>query len=169
MNPPFRFAPDTFAATLLGVDATLDNFLHRLPVMAGLDERALQYLGGMAGEERYEAGRVIVKEGAPGERMFFICEGRVQIVKAHGTSRPVTLAEMGPGDYFGEMSLVESVARSASAVAVEPVRVFTLKSVNFYKLYRAQPEQYGIVVLNIARDLARRLRRLDERFVAVSH
>lgn len=137
--------------------------------MAGLAESALQFLGTMAGEERYDAGTVIVREGAPGERMFFICEGRVQVVKAHGTSRPVTLAEFGPGDYFGEMSLVESVARSASVVAVEPVRAFTLKSVNFYKLYQKQPDQYGIVVLNIARDLARRLRRLDEKFVAVAH
>lgn len=151
------------------MDATLDNFLHRLPVMAGLNETALQFLGGMAGEERFPAHRVIVCEGEPGDRVFFVCDGRVQVLKGHGTPHPVVLAEMGPGDYFGEMSLVESVTRSASVVAVEPVRVFTLKSVNFYKLYRAQPEQYGIVVLNIARDLARRLRRLDDKFVAVSH
>lgn len=137
--------------------------------MAGLDEAALQYLGSMAGEERYEAGAYIVREGERGDRVFFVCEGRVQVVKAHATSLPVTLAEMGPGDYFGEMSLVESVVRSASVVAVEPVRVFTLKSVNFYKLYQQQPGQYGIVVLNIARDLARRLRRLDDKFVAISH
>lgn len=137
--------------------------------MAGLDEAALQFLGGLAGEERFAAGDYIVREGEAGDRVFFICEGRVQIVKAHGSSLPVTLAEMGPGDHFGEMSLVESVARSASVVATEPVRVFTLKSVNFYKLYMKQPGQYGIVVLNIARDLARRLRRLDDKFVAVSH
>ncbi|HYC72332.1 MAG TPA: cyclic nucleotide-binding domain-containing protein [Opitutaceae bacterium] len=151
------------------VDATLDNFLHRLPVMVGLEESALQFLGNLAGEERFAAGAVIVREGDPGDRVFFVCEGKVRVVKGHGTPHPVPLAEMGPGDYFGEMSLVESVARSASVVAVEPVRAFTLKGINFYKLYREQPDQYGIVVLNIARDLARRLRRLDERFVAVSH
>jgi len=151
------------------MDATLDNFLHRLPVMAGLNETALQYLGGLAAEERYTAGSLILREGEPGERVFFICEGRVRVVKDHGALEPVVLAEMGAGDYFGEMSLVESVARSASVVAVEPARVFTLKSVNFYKLYLKQPDQYGIVVLNIARDLSRRLRRLDDRFVAISH
>jgi CRP/FNR family cyclic AMP-dependent transcriptional regulator len=151
------------------VDATLDNFLHRLPVMAGLDEAALQFLGGLAGEERYGAGDAIVREGEAGDRVYFVCEGRVRVVKGHGSAHPVLLAEMGPGDYFGEMSLVESVSRSASVVATEPVRVFTLKSVNFYKLYLRQPGQYGIVVLNIARDLARRLRRLDDKFVAISH
>jgi len=70
---------------------------------------------------------------------------------------------------LGSISIIRSVARSASVIAVESARVFTLKSVNFYKLYLRQPDQYGIVVLNIARDLARRLRRLDERFVAISH
>ena len=151
------------------VNATLDTFLHRLPVMAGLDEAALQYLGALAAEEHSAAGDTILREGDPGDRVFFICSGRVRIVKDHGAAEPVVLAEMGPGDYFGEMSLVESVARSASVVAVESTCVFTLKSVNFYKLYRQHPDQYGIVVLNIARDLARRLRRLDEKFVAISH
>lgn len=151
------------------MDATLDNFLHRLPVMAGLDDAALEFLGGMAREEFFERDTVIVQEGEPGDRVFFVCEGRVRVTKEHQTAAPVPLAEFGPGDYFGEMSLVESVARSASVVAVEPTRVFTLRSVNFYRLYRARPDQYGIVVLNIARDLARRLRQLDTRFVAVSH
>lgn len=151
------------------MDTSLDNFLHHLPVMAGLDEKALQFLGGFAIEENYAAGATIVQEGEPGDRVFFICQGKVHIVKDHGKELPVLLAEMGPSDYFGEMSLVESFVRSASVVAVEPTRAFTLKGANFYKLYRAQPDQYGIVILNIARDLARRLRRLDERFVNGCH
>ncbi len=151
------------------MEDSLDNFLHRLPVMAGLSEEALQFLGALAHEENHAAGAVIVREGEPGDRVYFVCTGKVRIVKDHVAAQPVQLAEMGPGDYFGEMSLVESFVRSASVVALEPTRVFTLKGANFYKLYRAQPEQYGIVILNIARDLARRLRRLDERFVAGCH
>lgn len=151
------------------MNATLDNFLHKLPVLAGLDEAALQFLGGMAGEEQYAAGAVIVREGELGDRICFVCEGCVRIIKNHETGEPVVLAEMKPGDYFGEMSLVESVTRSATVLAVEPTRVFTLKGGNFYKLYRQRPGQYGIVMLNIARDLARRLRCLDEKFVAQSH
>ncbi len=151
------------------MNATLQNFLNRLPVMAGLDEAALEYLGGLAGEEAFGAGEVIVREGAPGDRMYFVCTGRVRVTKEDGAGPPVVLAEMGYGEYFGEMSLIECVARSASVVALEPTRVFTLKSVNFYKLYSTRPDQYGIVVLNIARDLARRLRRLDDKFVAAVH
>ncbi len=151
------------------MEASLDNFIHGLPVLAGVDEAALQFLGGMANEEIFAAGSVIVREGEPGDRVFFVCTGRVQVVKGTGVEPAVQLAEFGSGDFFGEMSLVESVARSASVIATVPTRVFTLKSTDFYKLYRRRPDQYCIVMLNIARDLARRLRRLDEHFCAVSH
>ena len=108
---------------------------------------------------------MIVREGEPGDRVYFVCTGRVQVVK----ERAVPLAEFGPGDFFGKMSLVESVVRSASVVALVPTRVFTLRNLDFYQLYRRRPDQYGIVMLNIARDLARRLRRLDETFCHVAH
>ncbi len=151
------------------MDAAPDTFLRRLPVMAGLDEAALQFLGGLANEENHPTDGVIVREGAPGDRMFFVCSGRVNVVKQTAGGAPVRLAEFGPGDFFGEMSLVESVVRSASVVATEPTRVCTLKALDFYKLYRQRPDQYGIVMLNIARDLARRLRRLDANFCDVAH
>ncbi len=151
------------------MDAAPDNFLRRLPVMAGLDDAALGFLRGLAGEEHYAAGGAIVREGERGDRVYFVCTGRVRVVKAAAGEPAVRLAEFGPGDFFGEMSLVESVVRSASVIALEPTRVFTLKGMDFYKLYRQRPEQYGIVVLNIARDLARRLRQLDEHFCNVTH
>ena len=150
------------------MDASQEDFIRRLPVMAGLDEAALQFLAGLAGEEQHAAGGVIVREGERGDRVYFVRTGRVRVIKEPAGEPAVQLAEFGPGDFFGEMSLVESVVRSASVIATEPTRVFTLKSMDFYKLYRSRPDQYGIVVLNIARDLARRLRQLDEHFCHVS-
>ncbi len=137
--------------------------------MAGLDSEALRYLSGMAQEERHAAGAVIVGEGESGNRMFFISQGQVAVIKGLGSAAPVTLAQFGSGQFFGEMSLVESVVRSASVVAVEEVVVCSLKGTDFHRLYRHRPDQYGIVMLNIARDLARRLRALDEKFTHESH
>lgn len=144
--------------------APTDNFLSRLPVFAGVDSAALAMLSELTVTRECGTGEVIVREGEPGDRMYFVRRGRVRVVKAPA----VTLAEFGPGDFFGEMSLVESVVRSASVVALEPTEVCTLRGLDFYELYRRRPEQYGIVMLNIARDLARRLRRLDEDFCSLS-
>jgi CRP/FNR family transcriptional regulator, cyclic AMP receptor protein len=54
-------------------------------------------------------------------------------------------------------------------VAQDAVTVYTLKGADLFRLYEHQPQQYGIVMLNLARDLARRLRALDEKFWHVSH
>lgn len=137
--------------------------------MVGLDDEAIRYLSDLAGEERYLAGTVIVAEGEPGNRMFFLAAGRVVVVKDHGKAHPVVLAELGPGEFFGEMRLVESVVRSASVVAAEAVTVCTLKGTDLHRLYEQRPGQYGIVMLNLARDLSRRLRGLDDRFAHISH
>ena len=146
------------------MDAAPNNFLLQASVMAGLDEAAIGFLYAMAREEHYPAGAVIIGEGEPGNRMFFLSGGSVEVIKGLGAAAPVTLAKLGPGQFFGEMSLVESVARSASVVAVDAVTACTLKGTDFHRLYRQRPDQYGIVILNLARDLARRLRALDERY-----
>lgn len=151
------------------MSTTTENFLQRVPVLAGLSPAAIQFLSGLLSEERFSAGTVIVGEGEAGSRMFFIAAGHVAVMKARETVAPVPLARLGPGQFFGEMSLVESVVRSASVVAEDDVTVFTLRGTDFHKLYRHQPAQYGIVMLNIARDLARRLRALDEKFSDVSN
>lgn len=137
--------------------------------MTGVDEETIHYLSGMAKEEHHAAGSLIVGEGEEGNRMFFLLAGSVQVVKGYGTAHAVRLADLGPGEFFGEMSLVESVLRSASVLAVNEVTACTLKGTDFHRLYRYRPDQYGVVMLNLARDLARRLRALDERFAHVSH
>jgi CRP/FNR family transcriptional regulator, cyclic AMP receptor protein len=67
------------------------------------------------------------------------------------------------------MSIIESVTRSASLRALEETCLFGLRSMDLYHLFKRRPDQYAIVILNIARDLSRRLRALDEKFSAVAH
>lgn len=144
------------------------EFLSQLPVLTGIDADAREFLAGLVREEHFEAGDVIVAEGQPGHRMAFVVAGTVKVVKSGDGDGAVVLAEMGPGEFFGEMSLVESLPRSASVVAETVVTVYTLSGVDFYRLYRHRPDQYGIVLLNLARDLARRLRKADEWFSHLS-
>lgn len=111
-------------------------------------------------------GDVIVREGDPGSKFFLVKSGAVRVVKRLGTEDEVLLARLGARDFFGEMCILETLPRAASVQAMEPSEFIVLPAMAFYQLYQAQPDQYSILVLNIARDLSRRLRRLDEAYAA---
>ena len=145
------------------------DLLRQIPVFAGLSEAALTVLAQAVDEVEYDAGEIVVREGEPGNRMFIILSGSVEVVKYLGEPRETALDVMRAKNFLGEMSIVDSVVRSASVRALEKSRLFTLKGIDLYHLFKRFPEQYAIVILNIARDLARRLRALDEKFSATSH
>ena len=79
------------------MNTSLENFLHRVPVMAGLDDAAIGFLSKLAKEETYAPGAVIIGEGEPGNRMFFLSAGHVAVVKGYGGPQPISLARFGPG------------------------------------------------------------------------
>jgi len=145
------------------------EFLQTIPIFAGLNETALSELSKAASEGEYQSKEVIVREGEAGDRMFIIHSGQVEVVKHLHAPNETVLAVFGPRDFLGEMSIIECVTRSASLRALDNAFLFALKGIDLYRLYRRQPDQYSIVILNIARDLSRRLRAIDERFTAVSH
>ena len=84
----------------------------------------------------------------------------------NGKTDEVELAKLGERDFFGEMCILETLPRSATVQAVVDTTLYSLTAMTFYHLYQAMPGQYSILLLNIARDLSRRLRHLDEVFAA---
>jgi CRP/FNR family transcriptional regulator, cyclic AMP receptor protein len=147
---------------------TRQDFLGSIPIFAGLNAAALSEIALAVEEAAFRTGDIIVREGEPGNRMFIIFSGRVEVVKHLAQTHETVLAVLRPKDFLGEMSIIECVARSASVRAVEDTSLFALKGTDLYRLFRRQPDQYAIVILNIARDLSRRLRAIDEKFSAVS-
>jgi CRP/FNR family transcriptional regulator, cyclic AMP receptor protein len=148
---------------------TRQEFLETIPIFAGLNADAVSEIAHAVEEAEFRAGEIIVREDEPGNRMFIIRSGRVEVVKHLEQPRETVLATFGPRDFLGEMSIIECVTRAASLRAIEDSFLFALKSTDLYHLFRHQPDQYAIVILNIARDLSRRLRAIDEMFTAVSH
>ena len=144
------------------------DFLGSIPIFAGLSAAALSEIAGAVEEAAFGIGDIIVREGEAGNRMFIIFSGRVEVVKHLGQTHETILAALRPKDFLGEMSIIECVARSASVRAVEDTSLFALKGTDLYRLFKRFPDQYAIVILNIARDLSRRLRAIDEKFSAVS-
>lgn len=137
-----------------------------VPIFAGLSEEALELLVARAKETTVASGACVVREGERGNRFFIIASGEVRVCKGAGAPAEVELARLGRGEFFGEMCILETLPRSASVLAVADSRLFSLSSLDFLHLYNTLPGQYGILVLNLARDLSRRLRRLDEVFAA---
>jgi CRP/FNR family cyclic AMP-dependent transcriptional regulator len=140
--------------------------LQNVPIFAGLEENALNLLLDRALETDAPAGTLMVCEGELGNRFYLIASGSVRVCKNFGQSHQVDLATLGPGEFFGEMCILETLPRSATVQAITDTVTVSLSSMAFYRLYTKMPDQYSILVLNIARDVSRRLRHLDEIFAA---
>ncbi|HEY1170080.1 MAG TPA: cyclic nucleotide-binding domain-containing protein [Verrucomicrobiae bacterium] len=140
--------------------------LQGVPIFAGLSEEAIELLVKHAREIEVKAGDFIVREGESGNRFYLVGEGEVRVVKHAGTAHEVELAHLIAHDFFGEMCILETLPRSASVQTVTDAKVIALSSMDFLSLYKALPSEYGILILNLARDLSRRIRHLDELFAA---
>ena len=101
----------------------------------------------------FPAGAVVFEEGDPGSRLYVIQAGQVRVVKRTG-GRSLTLARLGPGEFFGEMALLDQQPRSATAVVDEPARLLELDEAAFERLVLER----GEVALRILKRLSRRLR-----------
>jgi CRP/FNR family cyclic AMP-dependent transcriptional regulator len=136
------------------------------PLLAGLDPSSIALLDAEGKVRNFGAGEVIVREGEPGHSFFIIMEGDVEVVKRHGHPDAFLLARLHQGTFFGEMCVVDPVPRAATVVAVAQVAAIEIRAGTLYHLFMKMPAQYAIVILNLARDMARRLRALDEAFAA---
>jgi CRP-like cAMP-binding protein len=103
--------------------------------------------------ESYAAGDVIFHQGDLGTEMYIIQEGQVEIVKHIGGESHV-LSHLDKGDFFGEMAILENVARSADAIAATEVRVLPINGSRFDEMLRKNPE----VAVRIIRKYSQRLR-----------
>lgn len=104
--------------------------------------------------EEYSAGATIFEEGQPGHLMYVVLEGEVQI-RAHG--QPVNM--LGPGDLVGEMALIDSQRRSASAVALSRCRLAPVDEQRFLFMVQQSP----FFAVHVMRELVHKLRAMTER------
>lgn len=105
----------------------------------------------------YDVGAVIIREGEPNDRIHFIVEGKVAV-----TRRGVKIVEYGEGDEFGEMELLDVMPSAATVRAVAPTRVAMITNRAIHEIYRVDLKAFALIIMNLARDLSRRLRHMDE-------
>lgn len=131
-----------------------EEFLARVPIFASCTPEEIQAIVAVAQESGFQAGQIIVTQGTPGQAFYLILSGRVEIIR-DGQS----LGAFGPGDFFGEMSLLDQAPRSATIRALEPTVCLMLSSWDF----RALLEQHPNIAVKLLEILSRRLRVADER------
>ncbi len=146
----------------------LKAFLVATPFFGGLSDASLDLLVAMLVERRFDAGSTVVAEGEPGRSMFIVHSGKLVVSKLGGSGRVVRMAALEPGDFFGEMTLIEMQNRSATVVAENPTVLHELTARNLYTYYKADIQAYVMVLQNINRELCRRLRRADNRIAALA-
>ena len=140
----------------------LKAFLLATPFFGGLAEASLDLLVSMLVERRFDAGAVVFAEGEQGRSMFVVHAGRLA-VNRQAESGVLRMADLGPGDFFGEMTLIEMQNRSGSVVAETATVLYELTAAQLYACYKTDIHAYVMVLQNINRELCRRLRRADDR------
>ncbi|MHB8876185.1 MAG: cyclic nucleotide-binding domain-containing protein [Myxococcaceae bacterium] len=139
------------------------TFLRAVPIFGGLEGHSLDRVVDVLQERTFRAGTVIFNEGELGREMYVLREGEVEIQRESSSGKPVPIVRLGPGETFGEMTLVELQPRSATVVATKAVKTLSLTNLDLYNLYRDDNYAYVIVLQNICRMLSRRLRKADGR------
>lgn len=150
------------------ISPDLKTFLVATPFFGGLSDAHLDLLISMLAERRFDAGATVVAEGEPGNSMFVIHSGELVVSKRGESGRIIRMTGFGPGDFFGEMTLIEMQNRSATVVAQTPTLLYELTARNLYAYYKADIYAYVMVVQNINRELCRRLRRANNRIAELA-
>jgi CRP/FNR family transcriptional regulator/CRP/FNR family cyclic AMP-dependent transcriptional regulator len=129
-------------------------FLHNVSLFANLSAAELEPLAQRLISRRYREGEVIFEQGSPGNSMYIVKSGLVEIVITDNTGSVQPVAQFGPGQVFGEFALLDGLPRSAGAVVRERSELLILTRPEFFMYL----EQHPTVAVNLLVLISRRLR-----------
>jgi CRP-like cAMP-binding protein len=132
-------------------DEKLD-LLHRIPLFAGFDRKHLERLSMLTEEVDVPAGKVLIRQGELGDDLMMIYSGTVAVDRDGER-----VNRLGPGDFFGEIALLERGPRTATVTAESPCRLLVINHRDFHAVMEEFPDIAARVLLS----LAHRLRSLD--------
>jgi CRP-like cAMP-binding protein len=135
--------------------------LRNIGLFGALSDEVLVFLAGMLTVVKPTIGEAIFREGDEANAMYVVLAGEMEVTKKSRGAVDARVAVLGPGDWFGEMSIVDIQPRSATVRALAPGRLIRVTAADLDSLYRHDVRSYAIIVLNLARELSRRLRVAD--------
>ena len=122
-----------FLVVVLGKNAKIE-LLKRVPLFAGCSKNELRELALTADEIDLRDGHVLTKEGRPGREFFVLVKGTARV-----THKSEKIADLGPGDWFGEIALLTDAPRTATVTATSPVDVLVITDRGFKRVVETMP------------------------------
>jgi len=135
------------------------DVLKKVPLFSGLSRRHLDHVAAEADEVKEEAGTVLTKQGGLGLEFLLILEGGARVERDGKV-----IARLGPGDVFGEMSLIDGLPRSATVIAESPTVLLVIQARSFRSLLDTVPGLQRKLLIT----LCARLRAADARLASVN-
>jgi len=110
-------------------------------------------------EENFNPDQMLITEGKSNDKIYFLIEGNVAVTK-----KDVFLARFGEGEAFGEMEVLDVMPSVASIKALSQVKAMSISNRALRDIYKQDIATFSLILMNLARDLSRRLRKMDEKF-----
>jgi CRP-like cAMP-binding protein len=138
-RPAPEQAPQLIARSVTSGKRVLTINLPHIPLLAGLDSKTLAQVGQAMAFRSYPKGAYVLHKGDEGTHLLFLLSGRLRVVDLTEDGREVGLSFLLPGDYTGELSIIDGMPRSASVVAAEPSLLAFLRRAQAQELIYTQP------------------------------
>ncbi|HQK16233.1 MAG TPA: cyclic nucleotide-binding domain-containing protein [Polyangiaceae bacterium] len=147
-------------STAFGVTVTA-GALEQIGLFGALERIALESLARSLRCLDVAPGELIFREGDTSSEMYVVLHGEFEVLKNSKRGVDTRVALLGTGDWFGEMSILDVQPRSASVRSLAVFRLLVITTADLEALYRRDVKSYSLFVLNVARELSRRLRVTD--------
>lgn len=135
--------------------------LAEIGLFGGLNEEVLRELAGSLDAMLLDPGTVVMREGEQAREMFVVISGELEVLRRSRGGSEGRVAMLGPGSWVGDMSILDVQPRSATVRTLAPAILLRITGEDLDRLYRRDMRSYLLVILNIARELSRRLRVAD--------
>ena len=132
--------------------------LKKYSLFGGLMEDQIENIMPLMQQESFDPGTTIIAEGKPNDKIFFLIEGQVSVTK-----RDIELSRFGEGEAFGEMEVLDVMPAIATIKSTSHVTLMSISNKSLREIYKIDVKTFSLMIMNLARDLSRRLRRMDER------
>ena len=133
------------------------NALQKYSMFGGLTAEQIEQMMSLISEVKFTPGEMILTEGTPNDRILFILDGKVSVMK--GDTVIYILSE---GNSLGEMDVLDIMPSAASVKAETEVKMMVISSRSLREIYRTDTKMFCLLLMNFARDLSRRLRIADD-------